>query len=90
MLVPLVFYFLCPCASLEICFEQPLIQFFPYDPFVNCLYSIIFSVMVLSTGFILRRGLMDRSEARLISFWNRYCNFEGRFTAVKAEFVLII
>ena len=90
MLVPLVLSVLCPCASLENYFEQTLIQFLPYDPLINFLYSRIFPLVVLSTAFILRRGLIDGSEARLISCWNRYCTLEGRFTVVKAEFVFSI
>ena len=88
MLVPLVLSFFGTCASLANSFEQPLIQFLPYDPFINFLYSSIFTVVLLCNGFILRRGLMDGSEARLISFWTRYCTLEGRFTVVKAELVL--
>ena len=87
MLVPLLLYFLHPCASLTNYFEQPLIQFLPSDTFINCLYSSIFLVVVSSTAFILIRGLMDGSEALLISFWTRYCNLVGRFIVVKAALV---
>ena len=68
------YLFLRPCASLENSFEKPLNQFLPSDPFINCLYSMIFQVVVSSTAFILRRGLMDGSEARLVSCWIRCCN----------------
>ena len=87
MLVPLVLYFLRPCTSLENYFEQPLIRFFPSDTFIDCLYSNFFMLAVSSTAFILRRGFMDGSEARLISCWTRCCNLVGRFMVVKAELV---
>ena len=41
-----------------------------------------------STAFILRRGLVDGSEARLISCWDRCCNLTGRFVVVKAASVI--
>ena len=88
MLVPLVLSFLRPCVSLANYFEKPLIQFFPYDSFINCLYSRIFTVVVSSTAFILRRVLMSRSEVQLISCWTRCCNLSGIFLGVKAELVL--
>ena len=77
-----------PCASLANSFEQPLIQFFPSDPFINFLYSINFTVVVSSTVFILIRVLMDGLEARWFSCWNRCCNLAGRFIVVKAALVL--
>ena len=83
MLVPLVLSFLRPCSSLANSFEQPLIQFFPSDLFINCLYQEF-------TEFILRRGLMDGSGARLISCWTICCNLAGRFIVVKAALVLSI
>ena len=88
MLVPLVSYFLLPCASLANYFEQSLIQFFPSDSSINCLISSIFPVLVSSTAFILRRELMDGSEAWLISCWTLCCNLSGRFIVVKAELVV--
>ena len=59
MLVPLILSFLRPCENLANCFEQPLIQFFPSDPFINCMYSRMFPVVISSTESILRKGLMD-------------------------------
>ena len=87
MLVPLVFSFLRPCESLANYFEQPLIQMFLSDTFINCLYSRMFPAVVSGTVFILRRGLMDGSEAQLIYCWNRCCNLARRFMVVKAELV---
>ena len=88
MFVPLVLSFLLPCAILANSFEQPLIQFFLSNPFINYLYSRIFPVEVSSTAFILRRGLMDGSEARLISCWTRCCHLLARFMVVKEYLVL--
>ena len=90
MLVPLVLSFLFPCVSLTNDFEQPLIQFYSSDPFINCFYSNIFPIVVSSNTFILRRGLIDGSEARLISCWTRRCKFSGRFVFVKKLLVLSI
>ena len=87
MLVPLVLSFLRLCESLANSFKQPLIQFFLSDIFINCFYSSIFPVVVSSTASILRRGLIDGSEAQLISCWTRCCNLEGRFIVVKASLV---
>ena len=77
--------FLPPCASLANYFEQPFMQFLPSNNLINCLYSSIFLVAVSSAAFILRRGLMDGLEERLISCWTRCCYFAGRFIVVKAE-----
>ena len=41
-----------------------------------------------SNAFILRRGLVDRSEERLISCWNRCCNLAVRFILVNSASVL--
>ena len=90
MLVPLVLYFLRPCVSLANYFEQPLIQSFPYDTFINCLYSSIFAVVMSSTAFILIRVVIDGSEALLISCWTGCYNVSGRFIIVKAALVLSI
>ena len=88
MFVPLVLSFLRPCGSLTNSFEQQLIQFLPSDTFINCSYSGIFIVVVSTTAFILRRGLMDVLEAQLISCWNRCCNLEEIFIVVNEELVL--
>ena len=66
--------------------SNPCSNFFP-DSFVNCLYSSIFLVVLSSTEFILRRGLMDRTKARLIYFWTRCRYLAGRFIFVKAVLV---
>ena len=87
MLVPLVLYFLRPCAIIANYFEKPLINFLPSDPFINFLYSRNILVVVSSTAFILRIGLMDRPEAQLISCWNRCCNLAGIFIVVKSALV---
>ena len=84
------YYFCVPSASLENYFEQPLIQFFPSSTFINCLYSIIVSVMASGTAFIFRRVLTDGPEARLIYCWNRLFNLVVRFIVVKAASVLSI
>ena len=89
MLVPLVLYFLCPCASLTNYFELSLIHFFPYYPFIKYLYSSIFPVVVSSTAFILRRGLIDGLVARLISCWTRCCNLSGICIVVNSALVLL-
>ena len=68
MLVPLVLYFLCPCASLTNYFENPLIRFLLSDPLINCFYSIMFTVVSSRTALILRRGLVDGLDA-----WLVYC-----------------
>ena len=88
MLVPLVLYFFRPCASLENSFEQPLIQFLPSDPFIDFLYLSIFPVVVSSTAFILRRGLMDGSGVQLIYCWTRCFNLAGIFIVLKSASVL--
>ena len=60
------------------------------DPFINCLYQIVFPVVVSSTTFILKGGLINGSEARLISCWTMCCNFSGKFIVVKSASVLSI
>ena len=87
-MVPLVLSFFRPCANIANSFEQPLIKFLPSDPVINFLYSRIFMVAESGTAFILRRGFVDGSEARLISCWDRCCHLEGRFIVVKASSVL--
>ena len=84
MLVPLVLSFLRPCASLENSFEHPLIQYLLSDTFINFLYPRMFPVVASSTAFILRRGLIDESEARLIYCWTEYCNISVKFIVLKA------
>ena len=66
------------------------IQFFPSNPFINCLYSRIFPVVIPSTVFILRGGLRDGLEAQLIYYWTRCYNLEGTFIFLKTELVLSI
>ena len=79
---------MCLCVSLANSFEQPLIKNILSNPFIDCLYSSIFPVVVSSTEFILRRGLMDGSEVRLIYCWTRCCNLAGRFIVVNAALVM--
>ena len=88
MFVPLVLYYLCPCASHENYFEKSLIQFFLSYPLINCLYSRMFPVVSLGTAFILRREFMDGSGAQLVSCRTVCYNLEGRFLVVKAVLVL--
>ena len=79
-----IFTSLCKSCKL---FWATIDNFLTSYPFINCFYSSIFTVVVSSTAFILRRGLMDESEARLVSCWTRCCNLEVRSVVVKAELV---
>ena len=64
VLVPLVLYFLRPCASLAKYFGHPLIQYLMSDPFIIFLQSRMFPVVASSTAFTLRRGLTDELEVQ--------------------------